>query len=96
MEQKGNFMKIIMNVEINEGYEKWKQLFLSADAAREKYGIKVLAYGHPKDNENKVYQVLEVESMEKMQEAMQDPEIAKARTDAGVNLDTQELVFLVE
>ena len=89
-------MKIIMNVEINEGYEKWKQLFVSADDAREKYGIKVLAYGHPKDNENKIYQVLEVESMEKMQEAMQDPEIVKARTDAGVNLDTQELVFLVE
>ena len=94
--KKEKFMKIIMNVEINEGYEKWKQLFISADDAREKYGIKVLAYGHPKDNENKVYQVLEVESMEKMQEAMQDPEIAKARTDAGVNLDTQELVFLVE
>ena len=56
-------MKIIMNVEINEGYEKWKQLFVSADDAREKYGIKVLAYGHPKDNENKVYQVLEIESM---------------------------------
>ena len=34
--------------------------------------------------------------MEKVQEAMQDPEIAKARTDAGVNLDTQEIVFLVE
>ena len=89
-------MKIIMNVEINEGYEKWKQLFISADDAREKYGIKVLAYCHPKDNENKVYQVLELDSIEKMQEAMQDPEIAKARTDAGVNLDTQELVFLVE
>ena len=89
-------MKIIMNVEINEGYEKWKQLFLSADAAREKYGIKVLAYGHPKDNESRVYQVLELESMEKMQETMQDSEIAKARKDAGVNLETQELVFLVE
>tara|TARA_B100000700_G_scaffold192081_1_gene211545 strand:- start:2767 stop:3036 length:270 start_codon:yes stop_codon:yes gene_type:complete len=89
-------MKIIMNVEINEGYEKWKQLFLSADDAREKYGIKVLAYGHPKDNEDKIYQVLEIESIDKMQEAMQDPEIAKARTDAGVNLDTQEIVFLVE
>ena len=89
-------MKIIMNVEITQGYEKWKQLFMSVDAERAKYGIKVLAYGHPKDNENKIYQVLEIESMEKMQEAMQDPEIAKARTDAGVNLDTQELVFLVE
>ena len=89
-------MKIIMNVEISEGYEKWKQLFLSADDAREKYGVKVLAYGHPKDNENKVYQVLEIESMEKMHEALQDPEIAKARTEAGVKLDTQEVVFLVE
>ena len=89
-------MKIIMSVEINEGYEKWKQLFISADAAREKYGIKVLAYGHPKDNENKVYQVLEVDDMNQMQEAMKDPEIAKARTDAGVDLNTQEIVFLVE
>ena len=34
--------------------------------------------------------------MEKMQEGLQDPEIAKMRTDAGVNLDTQEIVFLVE
>ena len=49
-----------------------------------------------KDNENKVYQVLEIESMEKMQAAMQDPEIAKARTEAGVDLNTQEVVLLVE
>ena len=89
-------MKMIMNVEIREGYAKWKELFHSADAAREKYGIKVLAYGHPKDNENKVYQVLEVDDMNQMQEAMKDPEIAKARTDAGVDLNTQEIVVLVE
>ena len=89
-------MKIIMNVEIREGYAKWKELFHSADEARKKYGIRVLAYGHPKDNENKVYQVLEVDDMNQMQEAMKDPEIAKARTDAGVDLDTQEIVFLVE
>ena len=44
----------------------------------------------------KIYQVLEIESMEKMQQAMQDPELAKLRTDAGVDLDSQELVFLVE
>ncbi len=89
-------MKIIMNVKINEGYAKWKDLFLSVDAQREKYGIKVLAYGHPKDDESIIYQVLEIESMEKMQAAMQDPELSKLRTDAGVDLDSQELVFLVE
>ena len=85
-----------MNVEITDGYEKWKKLFLSADVHREKYGIKVLAYGHPKNNEKKVYQVLEVESIEKMQEGLKDPEIAKLRTEAGVNLDSQEVVFLEE
>ena len=57
---------------------------------------KSFRYGHPKDDETKIYQVLEIESMEKMQEAMQDPELAKLRTDAGVDLDSQELVFLVE
>ena len=89
-------MKIIINAEITKGYELWKNLFLSTDSQREKYGIKVLAYGHPKGNDNKVYQVFEVESVEKMQEGLQDPEITKLRTDAGVNLDSQEVVFLVE
>ena len=63
---------------------------------KEKIWNKILAYGHPKDDETKIYQVLEIESMEKMQQAMQDPELAKLRTDAGVDLDSQELVFLVE
>ena len=31
-----------------------------------------------------------------MQEALKDPDLAKLRTDAGVNLDSQEVVFLVE
>ena len=34
--------------------------------------------------------------MEKIQEAMKDPEISKVRTETGVDLNTQELVFLVE
>ena len=89
-------MKIIINVEITKGYETWKNLFLSVDDVREKYGVKVLAYGHPKDNEDKVYQVLEVPSMETMQDALKDPDLIKLRTDAGVNLDSQEVVFLVE
>ena len=31
-----------------------------------------------------------------MQEAFKDPELAKLRTDAGVDIETQELVFLEE
>ena len=82
-------MKIIINVEITRVYERWKQLFLSVDAQRERYGIKALAYGHPKNNENKIYQVLEMDSMDNMQKA-------KLSTDVGINLDSQEVVFLVK
>ena len=89
-------MKIIISAEITKGYELWKNLFLNTDSQREKYGVKVLAYGPAQDNENKIYQYLEIESMEKMQEGLQDPEIAKLSTDAGVNLESQEVVFLVE
>ena len=89
-------MKIIMNVRITQGYEKWVELFHSAGAVREQFGITALAYGHDKDDDSSVYQVLEVDSMEKMQEAMSNPELQKMRTDAGVDLESQRVTFLVE
>jgi len=89
-------MKIIMNVRITQGYEKWVELFRSAGAVREQFDITVLAYGHDKDDDSSVYQVLEVESMERMQEAMSNPELQKMRTDAGVDLESQRITFLVE
>jgi len=89
-------MKIIMNVRITQGYQKWVELFHSAGAVREQFGITVLAYGHDKDDDSSVYQVLEVDSMEKMQEAMSNPELQKMRTDAGVDLESQRVTFLVE
>lgn len=89
-------MKIIMNVRITQGYEKWVELFHSAGAVREQFGITVLAYGHDKDDDSSVYQVLEVDSMERMQEAMSNPELQKMRTEAGVDLESQRVTFLVE
>jgi len=89
-------MKIIMNVRITQGYAKWVELFRSAGAVREQFDITVLAYGHDKDDDSSVYQVLEVESMERMQEAMSNPELQKMRTDAGVDLESQRITFLVE
>ena len=48
-------MKIIISAKITEGYPKWRDAFVSADALRDKHGLKVLAWGHPKGDENKVY-----------------------------------------
>ena len=89
-------MKIIISANITEGYSKWRDAFVSADALREKYDMKVLAWGHPKGDENKVYQVVEVESMERMQEAIKDPEIENLRLNAGVDFESQEVIVLEE
>ena len=89
-------MKIIMNVLITQGYEKWVELFRSAGAVREQFGITVLAYGHDMDDDSSVYQVLEMDSMERMQEAVSSPELQKMRTDAGVDLESQRITVLVE
>ena len=89
-------MKIIMNVRITQGYAKWVELFHSADAVSEQFGITVLAYGHDKDDDSSVYQVLEMDSMERMQEAVSIPELQKMRTDAGVDLESQRITVLVE
>ena len=89
-------MKIIMNVRITHGYAKWVELFHSADAVREQFGVTVLAYGHDMDDESSVYQVLEMDSIERMQEAVSDPALQKMRTDAGVDLESQRITVLVE
>ena len=89
-------MKIIVNVRITQGYAKWVELFHSADAVREQFGITVLAYGHDMDDDSSVYQVLEMDSMERMQEAVSNPELQKMRTDAGVDLESQRITVLVE
>ena len=89
-------MKIIVNVRITQGYAKWVELFHSADAVREQFGITVLAYGHDMDDDSSVYQVHEMDSMERMQEAVSSPELQKMRTDAGVDLESQRITVLVE
>ena len=87
-------MKIITNAEITKGYQHWKEMFEANETLRKKYGLHVLAYGHPKDNQNEIYTVIEVESMDRMQELLKLPEMRALRTEAGVNLDTQKFVIL--
>tara|TARA_B100000900_G_C20448830_1_gene662265 strand:+ start:119 stop:394 length:276 start_codon:yes stop_codon:yes gene_type:complete len=87
-------MKIITNAEITKGYQYWKEMFNSNESLRRDYGVNVIAYGHPQGNDNEIYTVIEVESMDKMQEMLQTPQMVKLRTEAGVNLDTQKFIIL--
>ena len=83
-------MQIIMNFEISKGYQTWKSSFLKSEPIRQKYNVKILAYGHEKNNENNVYSVIELPSLKTMQNMLKEPEMIELRENAGVIFETQK------
>jgi hypothetical protein len=89
-------MKTIMNVELSLGYEHWKKLMLENESFRQENQMNLLAYGHEEGNENKVWVVMDVPSMEHMAGVMNKPEMIKIRQEAGAILASQQMIKLVE
>ena len=89
-------MKIISNVELSLSYEHWKQKMLENEKFRLENEIFLLAYGHEKDNEKKVWVVMEVPSLEHMARIINKPEMVKLREEAGAIIETQQMIPLVE
>ena len=89
-------MVIIGNFKVSKGYETWKKAFLDNHSMREKHGIKVLAFGQNKMESDHIYTVIDVPSLEVMQNLMKEPEMIKLRENAGVLSETQEMVTIQE
>ena len=89
-------MVIIGNFKVSKGYETWKQAFLDNHKMREKHGIKVLAFGKNQADKDHVYTVIDVPSLEIMQNLMKEPEMIKLRENAGVIAETQEMIKINE
>ena len=89
-------MKIISNVELSLGYEHWKQKMLENEKFRQENKMHLLAYGYEEGNENKVWVVMEVPSMEHMASIINKPEMIKLREEAGAIIETQKMIKLVE
>ena len=89
-------MKIISSVELSLGYEHWKQKMLDNEKFRQENQMYLLAYGHEEENQNKVWVVMEVPSMEHMASIINKPEMIKLREEAGAIIETQKMIKLVE
>ena len=59
-------------------------------------GNKYCFTGMEAENNNKVHVCIEVESMDKLQEFMQIPDNAKVIEEAGVKLETQVMIPIIE
>ena len=69
-------------------------MFEENELMRNKYRIKVLAFGHPQGNMEEIYKVIETESLDKIQEMLKQPEMKKLRAEAVVDLETQKFIML--
>ena len=87
-------MKVISKFKVTNGYEVWKKAFESNEAGRFQRGVRVLAYGHENGNENSVYTVVEMNSVE--DKRLEDPVMIKSREEAGVDHTSLEIIPLVE
>ena len=87
-------MKVITKFNVTKGYEVWKKAFDSNVAMRLQRGVRVLAYGHETGNENSVYTVVEMNSVE--DKRLDDTVMIKSREEAGVDHASLEIITLVE
>ena len=82
-------MKIVGSMEVTNGYQHWKEIFMAHEPARKEAGIETIYTGMEAQNPNMVHVCLEVESLEAIQAFMSDPENAKVITDSGVKIETK-------
>ena len=87
-------MKVISKFKVTKDYEVWRKAFESNEARRLQRGVRVLAYGHENGNENSVYTVVEMNSVE--DKRLEDPVMIKSREEAGVDHTSLEITPLVE
>jgi len=69
---------------------------LENESFRAENKMDLLAYGHEDGNENKVWVVMDVPSMEHMASVINKPEMIKLREEAGAIIETQKMIKLVE
>lgn len=69
---------------------------LDNESFRAENKMNLLAYGHEDGNENKVWVVMDVLSMEHMASVINKPEMIKLREEAGAIIETQKMIKLVE
>jgi hypothetical protein len=89
-------MKVLISMEISQGYEHWKKVFVSHEEARSNAGIETIFYAREAANESKIHACMEVESMEVLGAFMSMPENAKIIEEAGHVPDSTVITPLVD
>ena len=88
-------MKFVSTFEITKGFERWLSLVdVELKPKLEEYGVKV-HFACANDDETRVYDMSEIEDPSRMEAFLMDEEVIKLRTEAGVILDSSDVLSTV-
>ena len=84
-------MKFLSTFKITKGFDAWLKMYKEIEPDLNELGIKILWAGTNSD-ESKVYDVTEVKDPSNFEVLTKREDITKKRTDAGVELESQEVI----
>ena len=84
-------MKFLSTVKVTKGFDAWLKMYKEIEPDLNGLGITILWAGTNSD-ETKVYDVTEVKGPSKFKVLTSREDITKKRVDAGVELESQEVI----
>ena len=84
-------MKFLSTFKITKGFDTWLKMYKEIEPDLNELGIKILWAGTNSD-ETKVFDITEVKDPSKFEILVKCEDITKKRADAGVELESQEVI----
>ena len=89
-------MKMVSTFEITKGFDRWIHLVdVDLKSKLEEYGVKV-HFACANEDETRVYDMFEIEDPSRVEAFLSDEEVIKLRTEAGVILDSSDVLSTVQ
>ena len=84
-------MKFLSTFKITKGFNTWLKMYKEIEPDLNELGIRILWAGTNSD-ETKVFDITEVKDPSKFEVLVKREDITKKRADAGVELESQEVI----
>ena len=84
-------MKFLSTFKITKGFDTWLKMYKEIEPDLNELGIKILWAGTNSD-ETKVFDITEVKDPSKFEILVKHEDITTKRADAGVELESQEVI----
>ena len=84
-------MRFLSTFKITKGFDTWLNMYKEIEPDLNELGIKILWAG-TNDDETKVYDVTDVKDPSKFEVLTKRDDITQKRIDAGVELESQEVI----